>query len=256
MSYTVTATKTKQTKNYKKTGNRQFFYSLQFWCGFYIIHRGMKLESDGVLIELRPLNERDSVARVFTCEYGIMVGVMRGGLIAKKNKPLVGQVGAVIWNARLDSQLGVFHWDASRNMAAVLMADARRLAMMNAAFSLINVLLPEREKYDDLYNATIRLLGALGAGDDADMAYLQWEVEFLRDVGYALDLSSCAGCGRHDNLVFMSPRTCRAVCETCGMPYSDRLYRLPIGMDVSLKLIEKVCEAQGVNVPTARRMLR
>lgn len=64
----------------------------------------MKLESNGILIGLRPFNERDAIARVFTRDFGVLVGMMRGANVAKKNRPLLGQVGAVSWNARLDSQ--------------------------------------------------------------------------------------------------------------------------------------------------------
>ena len=75
----------------------------------------MKLESRGILISLRPFNERDALAHIFTHDYGIVVGMMRGAVVAKKNKPLVGQVGNMSWNARLDSQLGVFHWAVDKN---------------------------------------------------------------------------------------------------------------------------------------------
>ena len=81
----------------------------------------MKLESYGVLISLRPINERDVVAHVFSRDCGVVAGVMRGALVAKKNKPLVGQLGSMAWNARLDSQLGTFHWEVDKNMAANLM---------------------------------------------------------------------------------------------------------------------------------------
>ena len=216
----------------------------------------MKLESDGILIDMRPMGERDSLARVFSRDYGVVVGAMRGAQVAKKNRPLVGQFGAMAWNARLDSQLGVFHWDAVRNMSAPIMLDGRRLAMMNAAFGLIGALLPERERYDTLYKATLDMLAQLGNGAaDATGVYIQWELELLRDVGYAVDLSSCAGCGDTDNLVFLSPRTCRAVCARCGAPYVDKLYRLPIGLDTTRHLISHVCTAQGIQIPIARQML-
>ena len=53
----------------------------------------MKLETVGILIDIKPLSERDSLARIFTRDYGVMIGVMRGAVIAKKNRPLIGQVG-------------------------------------------------------------------------------------------------------------------------------------------------------------------
>lgn len=215
----------------------------------------MKLESDGILIDLRPLTERDSLARVFTRDYGVISGMMRGAVVAKKNRPLTGQAGVAVWNARLDSQLGVFHWDAVRNMAAPLMSDAGRLGMMNAAFALIVSLLPERERYDALYDETLCLLNNLAGVMSPAVAYLAWEEIFLRDIGYALDLSACAGCGRHDDLNYLSPRTCRAVCDACAAPYRDRLYSLPMTLDTGRRLLENICTAQGAHLPPARQML-
>lgn len=216
----------------------------------------MKLESVGILIELRPLSERDSLARIFTRDHGIMTGVMRGALVAKKNKPLIGQVGLVSWNARLDSQLGVFHWEGNRNMAALVMADARRLGMLTAAFALLSTLLPEREMYQALYDSTLGFLEQLPHATHGADAYLTWEEELLRDIGYALDLQSCAGCGGHDNLNYLSPRTCRAVCDTCAAPYVGRLYRLPMTLDTGRRLLEHIFAAQGGVMPAARQILR
>jgi len=216
----------------------------------------MKLESVGILIDMRPLSERDSLARIFTRDFGVMTGVMRGAVVAKKNKPLVGQVGAVAWNARLDSQLGVFHWDATRNMAAAVMGDAGRLRMLNAAFALLAALLPERERYDALYAETMDFLTRLPSVARPSDVYQCWEINFLRDIGYALDLSACAGCGRHDRLTYLSPRTCRAVCDECGAPYASRLYRLPMSISLGRRLLEQICAAQGAIMPPARQMLR
>lgn len=214
----------------------------------------MKLESVGILLEMRPIGERDSVARVFTYDHGVLCGVMRAAQIAKKNRPLVGQVGAVAWNARLDSQLGAFHWEAEKNMAAALMMSHGALSMMNAAFSLISTLLPERERFEMLYNETIDLLRDLGAGGDA-VAYLKWEANFLRELGYALDLSHCSGCGRTNALHFLSPRTGRAVCDECAAPYINKLYRLPLNLNTTLRFLESVCMTQGTDIPPARRLL-
>lgn len=216
----------------------------------------MKLESVGILINMRPLNERDSLAHVFTADFGVMTGIMRGAVVAKKNKPLIGQVGTVAWNARLESQLGVFHWDATRNMAASVMNDARRLGMLNAAFALIVALLPERERYDALYTETLDFLAALPNAENPVAEYIKWEANFLRDIGYALDLSACAGCGRHDNLNYLSPRTCRAVCDNCAAPYISRLYPLPMTLGVGRQLLEHICAGVGVSLPPARQILR
>ena len=212
----------------------------------------MKLESDGILIGLRPINERDSVAHIFTREYGMLGGVMRGAVVAKKNKPLVGQVGFAAWNARLDTQLGAFHWEPVENIAAPLMMNMRSLSFMNSAFDLIDTLLPEREQYANLYDATMNMLRNLS---HSDSEYLNWEIGLLHDLGFALDLSHCSGCGRTDNLHYLSPKTGRAVCDDCAAPYINKLYKLPINLDITLHFIAWVCNQMGVDVPTARMLL-
>ncbi|MBR4507057.1 MAG: DNA repair protein RecO [Alphaproteobacteria bacterium] len=210
----------------------------------------MKLETDGLIVSIRPFNERDAVAHIFTENYGVLSGMLRGAVVAK-NKPMVGQMGVVAWNARLDSQLGVFHFEAQKNLSLLAMVDANKLKYLNSMFSLIETLLPEREAYTNLYNATLKTLADINAE-----SYLQWELNLLRDLGYALDLSKCSGCGRADNLIYLSPRTGRAVCGTCGAPYADKMFRLPINLQTTLRFLESVCRGLDVAVPDYRIFLQ
>lgn len=225
------------------------------WGGARTIIAGMKLESIGILISMRPFGERDVVARVFTRDFGVMCGTMRAVQVMTRRKPLVGQIGNVAWNARLDSQLGAFHWDATTNPTAPIMMSAKKLALFNSAFDLISVLLPEREQYRELYDETVDFVKKLAISDDDDGAYLNWEMVLLRELGYALDLSHCSGCGSRDNLHFLSPRTGRAVCDNCAAPYIGRLYELPPTLTTTLHFIENICTAQGADIPLSRRRL-
>lgn len=214
----------------------------------------MVLESVGILISVRPFNERDAIARIFTRDCGIVVGMMRGAIVAKKNKPLVGQVGQMSWNARLDSQLGVIHWVAEKNVAAELMLDYNKLNLMNSAFELLGALLPERESYQKLYDDTVALMSQLAQNQPNQ--YLNWEMSLLRELGYALDLSHCSGCGVTNDLQYISPRTGRAVCAKCAQPYLDKLYKMPVNLGVTYKFLEHICMQQGVKMPVSRGMIK
>ena len=167
----------------------------------------MQIETTGILINMRPFSERDMIAHIFTHDNGVLVGMLRGGAVAKKNRPLIGQFGAVSWNARVDSQLGVFHFESEKNLAAPLMTNSDLLKIMNAVFALIYTLIPEREPYEHLYQRTLDFLQTLVTESLPYDAYLKWEIDLLKDLGYALDLTKCSGCGRIDNLVYLSPRT-------------------------------------------------
>lgn len=214
----------------------------------------MNLESTGILIGMRPIGERDSVAMIFTRDFGMMHGVLRAAQIAKKNKPLVAQVGAVSWNARLDSQLGTFHWEGTENLAVRFMSDRFSLSCMNSMFALIDALLPEREAYSALYDATESVLRNMNFGNALEL-YLQWEVNLLRELGYALDLSHCSGCGGVKDLHYLSPKTGRAVCDNCAAPYISKVYRLPLSLSITGRFIENVCRENSIGVPLARLYL-
>ena len=48
--------------------------------------------------------------------------------------------------------------------------------------------------------------------------------DLLADLGFGLDLSSCAATGTRENLAYVSPRSGRAVSAEAGKPYLDRLF--------------------------------
>lgn len=215
----------------------------------------MKLESVGILISLRPFGERDAIARIFSRDFGVIVGMMRGAVVAKHNKPLIGQFGTFSWNARLESELGALHWEPERNMIAMVMNDSGKLALVNAMFDLIGTLLPERESYEKLFNKTYGFLSAIGLSAEPVDDYLNWEISLIGEMGYALDLSRCSGCGKTENLHYISPKTGRAVCDECAAPYISRLYKMPISLDTTLKFLEKICTDTGTDIPMFRRII-
>ena len=215
----------------------------------------MKLESAGLLISLRPFNERDAVAHIFTREHGIVAGMLRGAVVAKTNKPLVGQIGNATWGARLDSALGVFHWESEKNLTAPIMINFERIKFVNCIFDLIKTLLPERESYCALYDSTILFLTNLPNTNSPTDDYLDWEKTLLRELGFALDLTKCSGCGRTENLTHLSPKTGRAVCAECAAPYKNRLFQLPLTLDTTLQFLEKICAELGTKIPNTRLTL-
>ena len=212
----------------------------------------MQLESAGLLISLRPFNERDAVAHIFTREHGVVAGMLRGAITAKTNKPLVGQIGNATWGARLDFALGVFHWESEKNLTAPIMINLERIKFVNCVFDLIKTLLPERESYSALYDSTVNFLTNLPNTNSPADNYLDWEIILLRELGFALDLTKCSGCGGTENLTHLSPKTGRVVCTECAAPYVNRLFQLPLTTDTTLKFLGKICAELGTKVPNAR----
>ena len=86
---------------------------------------------------------------------------------------------------------------------------------------------PEREPHPGAYLAFQALSQALAEPDIWPAVFVRFEAGLLEELGFALDLSKGAVTGQADDLVYLSPRTGRAVSRGAGEPYKDRLLPLP-----------------------------
>jgi DNA repair protein RecO (recombination protein O) len=170
---------------------------------------------------------------------------------------------------------GNFSAEPLRVRAGELLDGRDALLGLNAFTSIASATLPEREEHAGLYDATEILLDAMAAEPFEHWAplYVRWEAGLLEALGFGLDLSQCAATGARDNLVFVSPRSGRAVSAVAGKPYQGRLFDLPpflLGSqssDVSDKdvadglkltghfLVERVLRPHNRDIPNARSRL-
>jgi DNA repair protein RecO (recombination protein O) len=102
-----------------------------------------------------------------------------------------------------------------------------RLAGVVAACAVVDSALAEREPVPRLFEAFTSLLDAVDADPGWAAQYVRWEVYLLAELGYGLDLGCCAVSGAMSGLVYVSPRTGRAVSQEAGAAWKDRLLALP-----------------------------
>lgn len=188
----------------------------------------MDWRDTGILLNTRRHGENAAIIEVFTPERGRHAGVVRGGT-SRKIAPIL-QPGAqldVTWRARLEDHIGSFTVELQRGRTGPAMANRTALAGMNSVLALLAFTLPEREAHPDLYRRSEQLLDLLGDMELWPLAYLHWEIALLDEMGYALDLHSCAVTGATVGLVYISPKTGRAVTAQGAGDWADRLLRLP-----------------------------
>ena len=183
----------------------------------------------GLVLSVRRHGESSVVAHLLTAGHGRHAGLVRGGQSRRLRGVLQpGNLVTATWRARLEEHLGSFALELDKSLAAPLLPHADRLAALGALCSLVDTGLPERENHPALFDNTAAMITALDSGDDSWMPYyVQWELDFLRELGFGLDLSRCAATGSVDELVYVSPKSGCAVSRTAGEPYRDRLLPLP-----------------------------
>ncbi|MFC3629099.1 DNA repair protein RecO [Paracoccus angustae] len=187
----------------------------------------MEWQAEGTVLARRPHGETAVILDVLTDGHGRHSGLVPGGLSQKRAAML--QPGSRLdlrWRARRDDQLGTFAVEPVR-LRSGLMADPLALAGLNAVCSLLVFALPERDPHPVLARDTERLLDLMETAADWGAEYLRWEMRLLEEMGFGLDLSSCAVTGAQDGLAYVSPRSGRAVSREGAGEWADRLLPLP-----------------------------
>ncbi len=182
-----------------------------------------------VVLEVRPLGDGGAVATLLTEEHGRHAGLAKGGASrAQAGLWLPGNLIEARWIARLADQLGALSGEMVHPAAALAMEDPLALALLSSACAIAADALPEREPHPRAFQALVSVIAHLAGGAEDVLAdYIRWESLILTELGYGMDLSTCAVTGARDGLTHVSPRTGRAVSAEAAAPYGDRLLPLP-----------------------------
>ena len=131
-----------------------------------------------------------------------------------------------MWRARLDEHLGNYALEGLMLRAASILTSSHAVYGVTHLSSLAR-LLPERDPHEDIYEL---LDAALSDFEDARLAAVRlarFELTMLAELGFGLDLTTCAATGATDDLIYVSPKSGNAVSRSAGEPWRDRLLRLP-----------------------------
>ena len=152
---------------------------------------------------------------------------MHGGR-SRRLRPIL-QIGNHVeasWKARIADNLGHFALELRKSYAGLVLDDAAALAAL-ASIAALARLLPERDPHPNLFELTLFVLGYLEDRAVWPALLVRWELALLEELGFGLDLTSCAASGATTELTYVSPKSGRAVSTAAGEPYKERLLALP-----------------------------
>ncbi|MER2263997.1 DNA repair protein RecO [Methylobacterium oxalidis] len=187
----------------------------------------MQWSDDAFVIGLRRHGESGVILEAMTAEHGRHLGLVHGGR-SRRMQPVLqtGNRLRVTWRARLDEGLGSYAVEPLDLVASRLIDSGLALYGVNHMAGLLR-LLPERDPHPALYEAAQVLIAHLDDKAIASALMVRFELAVLSELGFGLDLEACAATGANDALIYVSPKTGRAVSASAGEPYRDRLLPLP-----------------------------
>src|SRR5665213_593683 len=187
----------------------------------------MQWTDEGIVIGVKRHGEASAILELMTREHGRHLGLVRGGF-GTRMKPLLqtGNTLSATWRARLDEHLGNYAVEPLRERASNYFGASHAIYGVTHLAALMR-LLPERDPHGELYDEFERILDRLENAAWAAPMVARFELQVLTELGFGLDLDECAATGASTDLVYVSPKSGRAVSREAGAPYADRMLRLP-----------------------------
>jgi DNA repair protein RecO (recombination protein O) len=187
----------------------------------------MEWTGEAIILGARKHSEADVILEVMTADHGRHLGLVRGGR-SRRQQPVLqpGNEVQVTWRARLSDHLGTFTVEPLKQRAAGLMTSALGLHGIQHLASLMR-LLAERDPHPGLHDALKIVLNHIDRCEVAGPLLVRFELELLNELGFGLDLTTCAATGTTEDLAYVSPKSARAASREAGAPYHDKLLPLP-----------------------------
>jgi DNA repair protein RecO (recombination protein O) len=188
----------------------------------------MDFTDDAFVLSARAHGDTGVVVELLTETHGRRAAYVAGGA-SRKMKPFLQPGARVVadYKARTSDHLGSARLEPVGEGPSALFDDSLALTGLAAAAAVVQGSLPEREPHPGAFLAFEALMSAFALPQVWPAIFVRFEAGLLEDLGFGLDLSRCAVTGTMDDLVWVSPRTGRAVSADAGAPYADKLLRLP-----------------------------
>jgi DNA repair protein RecO (recombination protein O) len=187
----------------------------------------MQWTDEGIVLGIKRHGEANAILEVLTCGHGRHLGLVRGGA-GSRLRPVLqpGNRVSSTWRARLDEHLGHYVVEGLDARAASFLLIPHALFGVTHLAALCR-LLPERDPHPQIHDMLDEVLDGLLDPRRAAPSVARFELQLLAELGFGLDLASCAATGGETDLVYVSPKSGRAVSRQAGEPWKDRLLPLP-----------------------------
>lgn len=195
----------------------------------------MEWQDEGIVLSATRHGEADALLEVMTRHHGRARGFVKGGM-GRRNKAnfQAGNRLSLTWRARLETNLGRFTAELVHSPLGLMMGDGARLAALAAATSVVASTMTEREAHESVFTGLAAVVDLFEHEDGAApiwaAALARLEQGILTELGYGLDLTCCAATGSTEDLIYVSPKSGRAVSAGAGAPYKGKLLNLPAFM--------------------------
>jgi len=191
----------------------------------------MNIVDEGFFLYSKDFGEKSKILYILSKENGLIKGLSKQN--NKKSNLINLDKISFTWRSRNKDGLGYLNFEQQRTNN---FDDYFFLIIKASASELCVKFLPLWEKNKDVYN-DISYLSMLEKREIFFLIgqYISWEINFLKNLGYGLNIGVCSVSGKAFDTYFISPKTGNAVSYSVGKKYSQKLFKIPNCMKDSFK---------------------
>ena len=186
----------------------------------------MQINDEGIIIKKKKYRESSLLISFFSLNHGINYGLVKGVLKKDFGTYEIGNKVYIKSSFRLDEQLWNCRFELIKNNSVNYFDNQNKLNALLAVCSIIDLSLPKNNPQINIYKKTINLIENL-LSKEWTVKYIFWELFLLSELGYGLDLDKCVVSGKKENLIYVSPKSGKAVSKKEGEKYKNKLLNLP-----------------------------
>mgnify|MGYP000858949703 FL=1 len=155
----------------------------------------------GFLVSKNKYNENSLIAEIYTENHGKCTGIVFGATSKKiKNYLEIGNKIHVNYNYKNTGKIGFFKIEILKATTPMYFDNRKKLLAISSAMNLIKLLTVENQENIQLYNLINDFFFILNEKDWVKK-YIFWELEFLKIIGYELDLKKIVSKEIHNDIL-------------------------------------------------------
>ena len=152
----------------------------------------MNWTDKGILLSKNKFQENSTIVNFYTKNHGKCSGIIFGASSKKiKNYLQIGNELHLNYNSKSNDSFGYFKVEILKVNTPIFFPQKRSLYCINSALNLVKLLTVENQENISIYELVHRLFLILEE-ENWYISYIFWELDFLRLIGFDLDVNKYA----------------------------------------------------------------
>tara|TARA_B100001059_G_C17822223_1_gene579028 strand:- start:395 stop:1075 length:681 start_codon:yes stop_codon:yes gene_type:complete len=148
----------------------------------------MNWQDEGYLLSKRKFRENANIINVFTQKYGRVSGIVYGGNSRKiRNFLQISNKIYIFYNSKNDNKVGYFKTEIINPVSPKYFNDNKKTSTLLSLSAILNILLPESQPYNKIYNSLNDLIDNFDK-EDWYILYIFWELNLIKELGFGPNL--------------------------------------------------------------------